>query len=114
MHTRKTFCRFCHANCAIEVDIEGERAVAVRGDVSDPQHGSSLACLPVVCSPRRALTILVLATPALSSTDGMGRDPLIRFPYIEGLVPLTRGWGFKSPLRHSNSLPVVCVPPPGS
>ena len=39
MHTRKTFCRFCHANCAIEVDIEGERAVAVRGDVSDPLFG---------------------------------------------------------------------------
>src|SRR4030095_15935120 len=39
MHTRKTFCRFCHANCAIEVDIEGDRAVAVRGDVSDPLFG---------------------------------------------------------------------------
>ena len=39
MYTRKTFCRFCHANCAIEVDIEGERAVAVRGDVSDPLFG---------------------------------------------------------------------------
>ena len=39
MHTRKTFCRFCHANCAIEVDIAGDRAVAVRGDVSDPLFG---------------------------------------------------------------------------
>ena len=39
MHTRKTFCRFCHANCAIEVDIEDDRAVAVRGDVSDPLFG---------------------------------------------------------------------------
>src|SRR4026207_1459846 len=39
MHTRKTFCRFCHANCAIEVDIDGDRAVAVRGDVSDPLFG---------------------------------------------------------------------------
>lgn len=39
MQTRKTFCRFCHANCAIEVDIEGDRAVAVRGDRSDPLFG---------------------------------------------------------------------------
>ena len=39
MHTRKTFCRFCHANCAIEVDIDGDRAVAVRGDISDPLFG---------------------------------------------------------------------------
>ncbi len=39
MQTRKTFCRFCHANCAIEVDIDGDRAVAVRGDTSDPLFG---------------------------------------------------------------------------
>ena len=39
MHTRKSFCRFCHANCAIEVDIEGGRAVTVRGDTSDPLFG---------------------------------------------------------------------------
>ena len=37
MPTVKSFCRFCHANCAIEVDLEGGRAaVAVRGDVSNP------------------------------------------------------------------------------
>jgi anaerobic selenocysteine-containing dehydrogenase len=39
MQTRKTFCRFCHANCAIEVDIDDGRAVAVRGDTSDPLFG---------------------------------------------------------------------------
>lgn len=39
MQTRKSFCRFCHANCAIEVDIEDGRAVAVRGDSSDPLFG---------------------------------------------------------------------------
>jgi anaerobic selenocysteine-containing dehydrogenase len=39
MQTRKTFCRFCHANCAIEVDIEDGRALAVRGDVADPLFG---------------------------------------------------------------------------
>ena len=39
VETKKTFCRFCHANCAIEVDIDADRAVAVRGDVSDPLFG---------------------------------------------------------------------------
>jgi len=39
METRKTFCRFCHANCAIEVDIDAGRAVAIRGDTSDPMFG---------------------------------------------------------------------------
>ncbi len=35
----KTFCRFCHANCAIEVEILDGRAVEVRGDVADPLFG---------------------------------------------------------------------------
>jgi len=39
MPTAKSFCRFCHANCAIEVDIEAGRACAVRGDTSDPLFG---------------------------------------------------------------------------
>jgi len=32
--TRKTFCRFCHVFCGMEVDVdpEGNRIVAVRGD----------------------------------------------------------------------------------
>lgn len=37
--THKTFCRFCHANCAIEVDVDGTRPIAVRGDASDPVYG---------------------------------------------------------------------------
>ena len=38
--TRETFCRFCHAACPLEVDVEissgHERAVAVRGVLDDP------------------------------------------------------------------------------
>ncbi len=30
--TRKTFCRFCHVFCGLEVDVEGDRVIAVRGD----------------------------------------------------------------------------------
>ena len=30
--THKTFCRFCHACCALEVDVDDGRVVKVRGD----------------------------------------------------------------------------------
>jgi anaerobic selenocysteine-containing dehydrogenase len=36
MTTHRTFCRFCHAICGIEVDVEDGRAVAVRGDKAHP------------------------------------------------------------------------------
>ncbi len=32
VQTHKSFCRFCHAVCGIEVDVEDNRALAVRGD----------------------------------------------------------------------------------
>lgn len=34
--TRKTFCRFCHASCAILVEVEQGVPVSVRGDPDDP------------------------------------------------------------------------------
>ena len=37
--TRRTFCRFCHANCAMLVDVECGKAIAVRGDPDDPMFG---------------------------------------------------------------------------
>jgi anaerobic selenocysteine-containing dehydrogenase len=30
--TRRTFCRFCHASCAMLVDVEDDKVVALRGD----------------------------------------------------------------------------------
>ncbi len=40
VETVKSFCRFCHAGCAIEVDVDRDanRVVAVRGDKSDPVY----------------------------------------------------------------------------
>jgi len=32
METKKSFCRFCHASCGIEVDVQDNRVLAVRGD----------------------------------------------------------------------------------
>ena len=37
--THKTFCRFCHAYCAIEVDIEDGKPIEIRGDIEDPVYG---------------------------------------------------------------------------
>ncbi len=36
VETKKSFCRFCHASCGIEVDVDDNRAVAVRGDPDNP------------------------------------------------------------------------------
>ena len=30
--TKKTFCRFCHVFCGLEVDVKDNRVVSVRGD----------------------------------------------------------------------------------
>ncbi len=38
--THKTYCRFCHAYCALDADVdETGRLVAVRGDADDPVYG---------------------------------------------------------------------------
>ena len=39
MQTHKTFCRFCHANCAMLADVENGKVVSVRGDPDDPEYG---------------------------------------------------------------------------
>jgi len=36
IETRKTFCRFCHVFCGLEVDVEDNRVIAVRGDHDNP------------------------------------------------------------------------------
>jgi anaerobic selenocysteine-containing dehydrogenase len=37
--THKTFCRFCHVFCGMEVDVKDGRAIAVRGDRDHPMSG---------------------------------------------------------------------------
>jgi hypothetical protein len=45
VETRKSYCRFCHAYCAldvdvdVDVDVEQNRVVAVRGDRDNPISG---------------------------------------------------------------------------
>ena len=42
--THRTFCRFCHANCAMLADVEGGKVIAVRGDPEDPVY-AGYTCL---------------------------------------------------------------------
>jgi anaerobic selenocysteine-containing dehydrogenase len=37
--THHTFCRFCHANCAMLAEVEDGRVTSVRGDPEDPVFG---------------------------------------------------------------------------
>ena len=37
--TRKTFCRYCHAYCPMEVDVQNGRAVEVRPDRDNALYG---------------------------------------------------------------------------
>ncbi|WP_439484843.1 molybdopterin-containing oxidoreductase family protein [Blastomonas fulva] len=39
MPVQRSFCRFCHANCAILVETEGDTVVRVSGDPEDPVFG---------------------------------------------------------------------------
>jgi anaerobic selenocysteine-containing dehydrogenase len=36
VETKKTFCRFCHVFCGLEVDVEDNKIIAVRGDYDNP------------------------------------------------------------------------------
>lgn len=41
MITKRTFCRFCHAACPIEVDVsDAGEVAAIRGDAADPLFGA--------------------------------------------------------------------------
>lgn len=37
--TRRTFCRFCHASCAMLVEVEDDKVVALRGDPENEMFG---------------------------------------------------------------------------
>ena len=63
--TRKSYCRFCHAYCAIDVDVRDGRVVEVRGDASDPVYGG------YTCEKGRALP------EAMNGADRINRSCLL-------------------------------------
>ncbi|WFL77687.1 molybdopterin-dependent oxidoreductase [Altererythrobacter arenosus] len=39
VETHRTFCRFCHANCAMIAEVEDGKVIRVKGDPDDPAYG---------------------------------------------------------------------------
>ncbi len=39
IETRKSYCRLCTAYCALNIDVENNRVLQVRGDAEDPVSG---------------------------------------------------------------------------
>jgi anaerobic selenocysteine-containing dehydrogenase len=66
--THKSFCRFCHAVCGIEVDVEDGRVVDVRGD---REHAVSQGYL---CVKGRELAAQHTSPDRLRSTKKRGAD----------------------------------------
>ncbi len=50
--TKKSFCRFCHVFCGVEVDLEDDRIVKVRGD-SDNAVSGGYTCIKGRAEPER-------------------------------------------------------------
>jgi anaerobic selenocysteine-containing dehydrogenase len=67
--THKTFCRFCHAYCAIEVDVEDGKPIAVRGDIEDPVYGG-YTCIKGRQLPEQYTTPARVTRSLKRRTDG--------------------------------------------
>lgn len=50
--TKKSFCRFCHVFCGVEVDLEDDRIVKIRGDRDNAVSGG-YTCLKGRAEPER-------------------------------------------------------------
>ena len=71
--THKTFCRFCHAYCAIEVDVEDGKPIKVRGDTEDPVYGG-YTCLKGRELPEQYTTPLRVSKSLKRTPDGDFRE----------------------------------------
>jgi len=69
IETKKSYCRICTAYCAIEVDVEDNRILRVRGDASDPVSGG-YSCMKGRAMPYQANSPNRLTTSLKRSPDG--------------------------------------------
>ena len=67
--TATTFCRVCHASCPVEIDISGNRAIAVRGVPGDPLFGG-YTCIKGRQIPDQLADPGRLRAPLRRSPDG--------------------------------------------
>lgn len=82
METRRTFCRFCHANCAMLADVEGDQVVAVRGDPDDPVYGG------YTCIKGRQLVEAHASPERLRTCQVRGEDGAFRAVSSEAALDL--------------------------
>lgn len=71
--THKTYCRFCHAYCAIEVDVEDGVPLTIRGDTEDPVYGG-YTCIKGRQLPEQFSTPKRLRNSMKMHPDGMQRE----------------------------------------
>ena len=78
VETKQAHCRFCHAYCPMEVDVEDNKVLAVRADTSNPVYGG------YTCIKGRQLAEAMnheerIRTPLKRQPDGPGRDWTLAF-----------------------------------
>lgn len=76
VETRPGFCRFCQANCAMPVDVAGDRVAAVRGDPDNPVYGGC------TCQKGRRLAV---------AHNHPGRRTMHQHRTANGFEPATAG-----------------------
>ena len=67
--TETTFCRVCHASCPMEVDIDDNRVVAVRGVADDPLF-EGYTCIKGRARPDQFADPHRIVTPLRRRPDG--------------------------------------------
>jgi anaerobic selenocysteine-containing dehydrogenase len=72
IETKKSFCRFCHVFCGVEVDVDGDRVVAVRGD-RDNEASRGYTCQKGRAEPERIHHPDRLLAPERRDEDGWSR-----------------------------------------
>ena len=96
--TKKSYCRLCHAYCAIDVGVENNKIVDIRGDASNPVYGG-YTCLKGrqlaeahnhpdrVRQPLRRRTLF--GSKARSSSTSMSTTSNSKFGWLSSVGMLT-------------------------
>jgi len=93
--THPSICRFCHAHCAVLVDVEDGRAVRVLGDRENPRRSPAVPGRLEQGRDSPALTRSQVAT--LVATGAKGSAPSRRSPSRTGAISQGRLKGRYTP-----------------